>query len=247
MAVTNGQLRRGETQPPGRKVQVEALMMKRTLAAWLLTVLLCLTQGCAYLQNRVNDAVEVIDIGVTVSDSPCLSGFVIFPPIHLTLVGIGMVDGWFTGLGGGRLQAFCPYYQNSIGLGVWGEETVSFGKSAKDLPLNNEEELRKQATFYRSGLFGLMQGPLPTEDYWISCPHYVHIGFVGAVFSPRYSEIADFFLGWLLIDINGDDVAGETPAVAPPSSGAKAVPASVALQPARPSAVGGPKSTRPQP
>lgn len=182
--------------------------MRQTVGLMLLVATVGLGQGCAYLQNRGDDAREMIDLGFTVSDDPQFSMFVIFPPIHLTPFGIGEVNGRFVGLGGGHFRAFSPYYERSIGLGLWGDETVSFDKSWEQLSGLSEEELRREAVFYRTGVFGLADGPPPPKEYWVSCPHYLHLGWVGGVLSPRYSEALDFLLGWFLIDICGDDTAG---------------------------------------
>lgn len=178
--------------------------MKPTLAGLALVALLCSTQACAYLHDRGRDSLEVADLGLTFSKKPSLSCFVIFPPIHLTLIGIGKVAGRFAGLGGGGFHGWAPYYQRSIGLALWGQETVSFGESEEDLEGLSEEQLREEATFYRSGLFGLIQGPLPEADYALSCPHYFHIGWIGLVVTPRYSEMLDFILGWTTLDIAFD-------------------------------------------
>jgi len=35
--------------------------------------------------------------------------------------------------------------------------------------------------------------------------HYLHLGHVGLVANFRWTEIADFFLGWFTIDLAGDD------------------------------------------
>ena len=35
--------------------------------------------------------------------------------------------------------------------------------------------------------------------------HYLHVGYVGLAGSARYMEMADFLLGWIGIDIAGDD------------------------------------------
>jgi hypothetical protein len=167
------------------------------------------SQGCSYLNRRGYDALEIIDLGATFSAKPEFSAFVIFPPIHLSPIGGGGVDGTFVGLGGGRFHGASPYFQDSAGVLLWGEETVSFGLAAADLEGLSEEELRAQATFYRTGLLGLIQGPLPTNDYWVTCPHYLHVGWFGLVLTPRYSEFADFVLGWALIDLSFDDDENE--------------------------------------
>ncbi|MCX8035609.1 MAG: hypothetical protein N3D11_00870 [Candidatus Sumerlaeia bacterium] len=203
--------------------------MKRGWGLLLAAGVLLGSSGCArYLENRLRDAGEIIDLGITVSPEPNFAAFVIFPPIHLTAVGYGMVDGWFAGLGGGKLQGFCPYFEQSAGLLVWGYETVSFGKRYADLAefieKGKDDELAKQCTFYRTGALGLAEGPpWPPDDYRVSCPHYLHLGFVGAVLSPRYSEIADLLTGFFLLDLSGDDLPmfSDTKELPPASSKTK--------------------------
>jgi hypothetical protein len=177
--------------------------MRRSLGKPLLASVLCVTLGCTYLHRRAGDALEVADVGLAFSKRPYLSCFMIFPPIHLSPIGAGAVDGWFAGLGGGTVWS--PYYERSIGLLLWGEETLAFGKSRADLQGLDADELREQATHYRTGPIGLIQGPLPTNDYAVACPHYLHVGWIGVVATPRYSEILDFLLGWSTVDISFDD------------------------------------------
>jgi hypothetical protein len=39
----------------------------------------------------------------------------------------------------------------------------------------------------------------------ISCPHYLHLGWVGVVATPRYLQMLDFVAGWTTLDVGGDD------------------------------------------
>lgn len=155
---------------------------------------LLLSAGCTYLQHRAEDAMDMLDLGVTWSSQPNFALYYDFVPV--LPVGFGRVDGHFAGLGGGRFGVL-PHWERSCGLGLWGQEEVGFGEFDRDTP----ETVR----FQRSGLIGMVQGPFPGPDYMISCPHYVHLGFVGIVATPRYLQMADFVLGWTTLDIGFDD------------------------------------------
>jgi len=152
------------------------------------------TTGCTYLRHRGQDALDMIDLGVSVSSKPGFALFYDFVPVFP--IGGGKVDGHFVGLGGGRL-GFMPHYQESYGAIVWGQEAVAFGVHDLERP--------ETLNFQRSGLSGLAQGPVPGPDYMISCPHYIHLGWIGIVASPRYLQMLDFVLGWTTLDIGYDD------------------------------------------
>ncbi len=189
--------------------------MKRTLGTLFLLSVLIPSLGCTYAQNRASDLGEIIDLGMTFSIQPQFACYVIFPPCMLTPVGYGEVDGRFIGLGGGKLRALSPYYEKSIGLILWGEETVSFDRNKIDLMGMSEEQLRAEATFYRSGPAGIAQGPMTNDDYLFSCPHYLHLGWVGFVLSPRYYEMLDFVTGLShVVDMSFDDSDWPTATVA---------------------------------
>ena len=45
-----------------------------------------------------------------------------------------------------------------------------------------------------------------TPSYTPACVHYFpHLGYVGFCWGLRWTELADFMLGWTTIDIAGDD------------------------------------------
>lgn len=183
--------------------------MKRTklFCLFVILVLLFSLQGCLYLKNRVNDAADMIDIGFTFSKKPQFAFFYDFVPV--IPVGFGWVDGYYVGLGGGKLNWFDPHFERSFGLGIWGQEELTFEKNLADLKKMDKEEREKVTDFQRTGLVGMIHGPFPGPNYLISCPHYLHLGWIGAVGTPRYLQMLDFVLGWTTLDICFDDDKSE--------------------------------------
>jgi hypothetical protein len=155
------------------------------------------------MNDRKHDAMDMIDIGFTFSKEPHFAFFHDFIPV--IPIGYGKVEGTFTGLGGGQFGANIPHYEESYGLLAWGEEKVSFGVTPEELAAMTEEERNDALNFQRTGLIGMAQGPFPGTDYLICCPHYLHLGWVGAVGSPRYLQMLDFVVGFTTLDIGRDD------------------------------------------
>jgi len=105
--------------------------------------------GCmTYLQHRADDALEMIDLGVTWSDTFGLAVYGNFASI--TPGGIGYVDGYFAGLGGGQIGT-TEHYQGSLGLLLWGYEEVGWGDFDKDVPGTLDRQ--------HCGLLGILAGP----------------------------------------------------------------------------------------
>jgi hypothetical protein len=181
--------------------------MKRSLLAIVLLAALCVAQGCTYLKNRADDAMDIVDVGFTFSKTPQFAAYYDFVPI--IPIGYGDVKGRFVGLGGGKLAGWAAHRERSYGLVLWGQEEVGFGKSASNLDKMTAKERNKALKFQRTGLIGMAQGPFPGPEYLISCPHYLHVGWIGAVATPRYLQIVDFVLGWTTLDICFDDDAGK--------------------------------------
>ncbi|HPD17498.1 MAG TPA: hypothetical protein PLE19_21385 [Planctomycetota bacterium] len=97
-----------------------------------IAVALAFTQGCAswegglpgFLGNRVKDALECVDLGVTVSDKAQFSFYAAF--MSAVPFGYGHVEGTFVGVGGGDIGAMRIYYSH-YGLGVYGRERTGWG------------------------------------------------------------------------------------------------------------------------
>ncbi|MCD6385785.1 hypothetical protein J7M23_08410 [Candidatus Sumerlaeota bacterium] len=184
--------------------------MKKVIFILIVSVvfaMLCCLQGCVYLKNRAGDAMDMIDIGFTFSKKPQFAFFYDFVPV--VPIGYGNVEGYYVGLGGRKFGFFSPHYERSYGLILYGAEEVGFGNSVAESELKamSEEERHKLLNFQRSGLAGMVVGPFPGPKYLISCPHYIHLGWIGAVGTPRYLQMLDFILGWTTLDIYFDDDA----------------------------------------
>lgn len=182
--------------------------MKRGVSLFAISIL-CVTmywlQGCVYLKNRAGDAMDIIDIGFTFSKKPQFAFFYDFVPI--VPIGYGNVEGYYVGLGGGEFGFFTPHRERSYGLILYGAEEVGFGDSVSESSLKamSEEERRNILNFQRTGLIGIAVGPFPGPKYFISCPHYIHLGWIGVVGTPRYLQMLDFILGWTTLDFYFND------------------------------------------
>ncbi|NQU43466.1 hypothetical protein HQ520_09280 [bacterium] len=181
--------------------------MKRLFALILLAGLLSISSGCTYFQNRADDAMDMIDLGFTFSKKPGFAFYYDFVPV--IPIGVGYVRGSYVGLGGGKLSWLSPHHEESYGALLWGQEKVTFRHSEEDLAAMTPEEREKALLFQRTGLIGVFQGPFPGPEYLISCPHYIHLGWIGVVGSPRYLQMLDFLIGWTTLDITRDDDADE--------------------------------------
>ena len=168
--------------------------MRKHAALAALAALALLGTGCTYFQHRGEDALDMLDLGVTWSSKPGFALYYSFVPI--VTIGYGNVDGGFAGLGGGRFGAV-RHYEQSVGAILWGREEIGFD----EFDIEDPETLN----FQRLGLIGMAQGPFPGPDYTLSCPHYLHLGWVGLAGTPRYLQMLDFLLGWTALDICCDD------------------------------------------
>ena len=165
-----------------------------TIGIAMLAGIFC--SGCSYMQRRRNDALDMFDIGVTVSEE---SGFSLYSScFNIFTLGYSRVDGTFHGLCGGRTGSF-PMRHNATGLVVWGSERMGYDEVDFADPNSPES--------WRVGPLGLILGPGPDKDHVMSCPKLLHLGRFGVAFICQFGEWADFFLGWTTLDIMGDDSA----------------------------------------
>jgi len=82
-----------------------------------------------YLQHRLEDACETIDLGLTFSTKPGLALYADFASVAPG--GYGHVDGYFVGVAGGRVGPM-RHHQASLGLVGWGYEEVGWGDFDKE-------------------------------------------------------------------------------------------------------------------
>lgn len=152
----------------------------------------------SFLGQRFDDLLDMGDVGFTFSFEPSFALYYDLTPF--IPIGYSKVDGWFAGVGGGRL-GIMRHYQRNLGLILYGEEAVGFARYDKD----DDASLNRQNV----GLLGVAQGlperRFPGPDYMPSSLHYVHAGWIGAVLNLRYLQMVDFVLGWLGVDLGFDD------------------------------------------
>lgn len=187
--------------------------MKRLVTALILVALLISAQGCSYLHKRANDAKDMVDLGFSFSKKPQLAVYLDWIPIHP--LGYGEVEGRFVGLGGGEFAGWTPLYERSYGALLWGEEDLNFGTPKAELDAMSESDRQKATNFQRSGLIGLVQGPVPGPKYMTAYPHYLHLGWFGVMLDPRFIEMFDFIVGWTTLDVCHDDDRGKEVEAAP--------------------------------
>lgn len=184
--------RRGSRQKPA-SVTAGALKLS-ALAA--LVFCMSMSAGCTYLRYRLDDALEVVDVGIVVSYKPGLALWFAAPFSLAAGLG-GHVDGYCIGLAGGR-PLFTPHYLNAIGILVFGFEEIGWGKFDTEDP----------ATLYRTyqGVLGIPLSLIFARPAYVpTCTHQVHVLFLGAIANLRYMEVLDFVVGFTTLDIAGDD------------------------------------------
>ena len=72
--------------------------------------------GCGYLRDRGNDALDMLDVGVSWSKRPYLSVYAC--AIGVASAGAGHLEGKFAGIGGGHLGT-TSHYHRVLGLALW--------------------------------------------------------------------------------------------------------------------------------
>jgi len=159
-----------------------------------LVLLLFALPGCSGLTHRVRDALDMADLGLTFSKKPKLAAFK--GCAGAASVGFGEVEGYFIGLGDGKLGV-TPFSHQGLGLALWGKHKTRFGEAAKD----DAETL----DFQKTGLLGLADGPIVGPDQEPACIQQVHVGWAGVVANAKWLQVADFLLGCTGIDICFDD------------------------------------------
>jgi len=161
--------------------------MRRTVLPLVLALALA-AQGCTYLGDRLRDAAQMADIGITVSEKPEFAAYAC--AFGLMSGGYGHINGKLLGLAGGRIGAV-PLKNKVWGLGPVGRE---------DLSIADAEEQRRC-----TGAICIVRRTPEGMVKSTSCCHYLHLGFIGLAGNLHYKEMLDFLLGFVGVDISGDD------------------------------------------
>lgn len=161
----------------------------------VLALILCSLTGCAYLENRGNDALDILDVGLTFTKEPRVAVYGGFESV--LALGYADVDGKMIGVGD-RHAGWLDMRYNAAGCVLEGYE--QWGYDGDYDPANPESPTKRGIGV------GLIYGGYPrTIVAALNCPKYVHLGFIGVNVNCKIGQVLDFVLGWTTLDIGADD------------------------------------------
>jgi len=160
--------------------------------------------GCGYLQARGNDALDIFDIGITVTKSPHVGIYTGFNSI--LALGYSDMDGYLLGLGHQHFGALHMRY-NGAGSILEGYEQVGY----EDYNAGDPKSPRARGM----GL-GLLYHDTPRSvSEALQCQKFVHLGWIGVNLNCKIGAILKFVVGLTTIDI-GKPSGDPTPYVPVP-------------------------------
>lgn len=180
----------------------------RPLFLSLILIASVLSTGCSYMHNRGADAIQMFDIGITVSPlcKPGLAAYVGVPG-SIALGGAYVPDAKIFGIGNNQ-AGWLDYEHKSYGALLWGSSKQGAGEfDPKDVYQAREDQrnLTKRPRFNTGPVRDIVEGnPVPPPAF-IVCDKFVHVGYVGILFNCRFLQIVDFLAGWTTLDIMDDD------------------------------------------
>lgn len=185
--------------------------MRHAMRHLFLSVLLVaavLSSGCTYMHNRGKDAMQMLDLGITVSplSKPGFAAYVGVPG-SIALGGAYVPDAKIFGIGNNQ-AGWLDYEHKSYGLAVWGSSKQGAGDfDAKDVyqARDDQRDLTERPRFNTGPVRDIAEGNSVPPPAFIECDKYIHIGYVGILFNCRFFQIVDFLAGWTTLDIMGDD------------------------------------------
>jgi hypothetical protein len=171
-----------------------------------------LLSGCAYMRDRGNDALDIFDIGFTVTDK-CEPDFALYADLPgRTPIGGACVEGKLFGIGD-RQIGYMKYRNSSWGAIAWGSEFQGCGDfNANDTYQAREDQRNlKERPRFNTGFVNMIQNDnTPPLLPFFTCDKIIHIGYIGFLANCRPVELVDFILGWTTLDIVCDDLSNGT-------------------------------------
>jgi hypothetical protein len=173
----------------------------------LIIIIALICANCTYLKNRGNDACDILDIGITVTDK-WQPDFALYVDLFSVLsVGVSSIDGKFLGWSN-RQIGWLDYTDKSWALLVWGSEKEGAGEFNPHDPHQvraDQSDLTERPKFNTGIVRIIAEDNAPPPFKFFECDKVVHIGWIGIQAPCRPLEIVDFILGWTTLDIMGDD------------------------------------------
>ena len=172
-----------------------------------LTAVLTLNLGCAYLRDRGNDAMDIIDVGVSVNDRIKPQFALYFDFFNVIPFGYSNVDGKSLAIGK-REIGFLDHQYHNWGVLAVGEElkgTGAFNPHDLHLVRPDQADLVERPQ-YDVGFVGAFSGEQsPPKRQFMECDRGLHLGWIGIHATMRPVDLIDFILGWTTLDIMQDD------------------------------------------
>ncbi|MBN1865996.1 hypothetical protein JW916_01770 [Candidatus Sumerlaeota bacterium] len=184
------------------------MRLTRSILALIVLATAILGSGCArYWRNRGRDALNLMDIGISVNNTwkPQFSCYIDF--FNLTPFGYGHLDCKELGIGN-RQAGWIDYQNHSWGVLGYGHERHGHGRfNPLDLEVARPEQKDlTERPMFTNGLGGAFAGDhRPPRIQFIECNRSFHIGWIGIQHTMRPAAILDFILGWTTFDLLGDD------------------------------------------
>jgi len=165
--------------------------------------------GSAYMQNRANDAKDMIDIGLTFNDQWTPKFGCYFDFFNSIPMGYSNFEGKILGMGN-RQFGWLDYRHESWGVFVWGSEhkgTGVFNPKDPHQARPDQRDLTERPRF-NTGLVRIHCEPenRPPNQQYVECDRIIHLGWFGFSATMHPGDIIDFFLGWFGLDIMNDDI-----------------------------------------
>jgi hypothetical protein len=179
----------------------------RLFVTFLLLSVAWAASGCSYMKKRGNDALDIFDIGFTVTNKlkPDLAVYLDF--FGRTPIGAASVDGKLLGIGA-RRAGLLDYHISSWGLLAWGTDKYGSGEFNAADPYqarDDQRDLTERPRFNTGFVRMSSQDNAPPPIQFVACDKLVHLGYVGFLANCRPAELLDFVLGWTTADMLQDD------------------------------------------
>lgn len=181
----------------------------RRLFLFLLAIAAIFSTGCSnYMHNRGKDAMQMFDIGITVSPL-CKPGLAVYAsvPGSIGAGGSYVAGAKFFGIGNNQ-AGWLDYEHKSYGALLWGSAKQGCGEfDPKDVYQAREDQrnLTERPRFHTGPVRDIVQDDAVPPPAFVECDKFVHIGYVGILFNCRFFQMVDFLVGWTTLDIMGDD------------------------------------------
>jgi hypothetical protein len=164
-------------------------------------------QSCAYMQDRGNDALDVFDIGITVTPSLEPDFSLYFDFFNMTPLGYSNVEGKLLGIGY-RQVGWLDYQAYNWGVLTHGSEQQGAGIYNPNDPRHARagSAYHEDWPAYDAGFVGVFSGDRPPPKFhYMECTRQIHLGWIGFVMDFRPVDLVDFLVGWTTIDFLNDD------------------------------------------